>query len=145
MARQASGGVRVTGVRHRPAGRARLRFVNYRPNPTMAQVLLSDPLKRELDKVAAKARALYVSKAPKRTGAMASGSKYGVTKSDIAAKDRWMGYVRVKAYYAVWNEMGAGPRRKPQPLPRHTGNEPFGGSKKGTFTFRKVISELKKV
>ncbi|AXQ64391.1 head-tail connector protein [Gordonia phage Neville] len=115
------------------------------PNPALAQVLLSPRMRTEMSQLAAKARGLYMGKAPKRTGKLASSAKHGTRVSNKFEYPRWTGFVQVGADYSVWNEMGAGPRRPGGKLPRATGKKPFFGSFKGSFTFEKVVDGLKAI
>lgn len=99
----------------------------------------SPGLRSELFKYALALSAAYKVSAPRRSGHLASSVVPGTAWSSYGRKRRPVGTVTVRAYYAVWNLTGAGPGMHR----RSTGRQPKFGPFRGSYTFGKIVGELR--
>lgn len=118
-----------------------------KPNPGLAKAGKSASMRLILLRLAMQAANLYRTEAPigrEGSGRLRASARAGVRLSDLGQGravpgDRLMGVVDVDAYYAVWNEMGAGPGMHP----KSTGNMPRYGPFSGSHTFTKILDTMK--
>lgn len=119
-----------------------------KPNPGLAAVGKSAAMRLVLLRLAMEAAQLYRTMAPvgreMDSGRLRASARAGVRLSDLGQGqavpgDRLMGTVDVDAYYAVWNEMGAGPGKHP----KSTGRMPKYGPFDGSHTFTQILETLR--